>query len=157
LFLALLRGKPERIYWFLAICIPNKIVTDIIGTILIVAIFSIPYILYIIWGGILIGNSSIQMHVGFAILFLTIMFHSLLLSLLWWWGRKWRITKMAIVLALVSVVFLFAYLLAVIFLPSRFTYTGTTLIFMSMSFVFASLAHFEIDDLWNQISMSLFT
>lgn len=97
------------------------------------------------------------MHVGFAILFLTIALHSFLLSLLWWWVRKWRITKAAVILMLVSVVFLFGYLLAVIFLPSRFSYTGTTMIFMCMSFVFASLAHFEIDKMRNRISLGIFT
>ena len=149
IFLAFMRGKPERIYRICAFCIGNTLWTDIVGTLLIFIIFSIPFILYLIWGILLITKNELQPHIGVSILCLCVTFHCVILAVLWWWVRKWRITKMVVALTIVSVVFLFGYLLAVIFLPDHFTYTGTTMIFMCISFIFASLAHFEIDHLRN--------
>lgn len=149
LFLALLRGKPERIYKVCSYCIGNPIWTDIVGTLTIILVFGIPFLLYLIWGAVLISKSELQPHIGVSILCLCVTFHCAILGILWWWVRKWRITKMVISLTVVSVIFLFGYLLAVIFLPDHFSYTGTSMIFMCISFVFASLAHFEIDHLRN--------
>ena len=115
-----------------------------------------PFVLYIIWGIVLIAAEEVSYHVGFGITFLTISVHSLLLSVLSWWVRRWRVTIFMLVMGGTSIVFLFCYLFSVTFLPEIFSYTGTTAIFMSITFIFVSVAHFEIDLLKNKILIKSF-
>jgi hypothetical protein len=116
-----------------------------------------PFITYVIWGSILIADNNISNHVGFAIMMLTIAIHSIILTALNWWVRKWRMTVSIIVGASIGLVFLFGYLIAVIFIPDYFSYTGTTTIFMCLTFILVSVCHFEIDILRNKVSMRNFT
>ena len=59
-----------------------------------------------------------------------------------WYGHNWHLTVFTKIMLVGATITAFMYCLAVIFLPDYFTYNGTTAIFMSINFIFATLLIF---------------
>jgi hypothetical protein len=116
----------------------------------------LPFIVYIVWGALLTASSNVQNHYGFSIMFLTISVHFLSLAILTWKVRSWHLTFLVKASFLISLFFLFCYLLSVIFLPEYFSYTGITAIFMTLGFLFICIVHFLIDHMRNRVYIDSF-
>jgi len=154
IFLLLARGKPLRIYNWLAIL--TWIPAEILGTLILILLFVTPFIIYIIWGAIVIGLDSVPDHGGLALLFLPISIHSLVISATIWKTWKYRVTPGVVLFGVISIIFMIGYMMATIWIPDYFSYTGITIVFKCLSLIFVCLIHFFIDNFRNWINLDLF-
>lgn len=124
------------------------------GSVVLLLVILGPFFSYLVWGLVLIISDDIEYHIGFAIGCLLISAHLLLLSVMNWWVRKWRVTLLPFIGGICSVIFLFGYIFSVLYIPKHFSYTGTTMTYMTLTFIFVSIAHFEIDFLRKRVAMT---
>ena len=149
------KGKPS-IMWRWMSFVNHWLFVDITASIIVTLVMGLPFLLYSIWAIVLWAAPSLDNHIGFAVFFLLGGFHLIVLSGVVWWKRKWRLSGAIIISFVLAIIFLFGYLISVIFIPDYFSYTGTTSVFLCMTFIFISIAHFEVDHLRNRVSMSVF-
>jgi len=98
-------------------------------------VFAVPFILYFVWGIILVADDDVSSHIGFGIMFLLFSGHLFMLGILNWYSRKWRITIFNFTCLGFSLLFLWLYLVFVITLPEYFSFTGTSAVFLGMTFL----------------------
>jgi hypothetical protein len=110
-----------------------------------VVVFLLPFLLYIIWGALLLSDDILSSHVGLGIMFIGFTVNSLFLAFANWKGREWRITNYTRILLTMGFIALWAYLFSVIFIPSYFTYSGCSAIFFAFNLPFISAAFYSID------------
>ena len=115
------------------------------------SIFGVPFALYIAWGIVLIDDDQINPHVGFGILFLLFSVHLMVLGLLTWYIRRWRITLFSFICIGSSLFLLWLYLIFAVTTPKYFTYTGTSAVFLGFSFLPICYIHYRVDNLKNRV------
>ena len=74
---------------------------------------------------------------------LLISLHSVILYLVFWYNRRWKITKIVKIWCAMAVFFIWAYLISVISINKFFSYSGSTSVFMALSFASFSIIIYE--------------
>jgi len=83
---------------------------------------------------------SIQFGLGIALVGIFLLF--IFLAFSDWYGHKWHLTRLSKSLFIGATLAAFIYCFSVIFLPDYFSYNGTTAIFLSLNYIFATLLVF---------------
>jgi len=96
----------------------------------------------LIWGIYIACQADFSTQFGIGIALIGILLLFLFLGFCDWYGNSWQMTKFTMTMLIGSTLAAFMYCLVVIFLPEYFTYNGTTAIFMSLNYIFASLLIF---------------
>ncbi|CAI2386075.1 unnamed protein product [Moneuplotes crassus] len=155
IYLLFMKGKPERIHRYLS-CINVPWLVYLLNLTVLFLVFGVPFILYIIWGSLLIADDDVNSHVGFGVMFLLFAAHLFALGAINWYARKWRITLFNFGCLVLSIVFLWLYLIFVITLPDYFSFTGTSAVFLGLSFLPVCFIHYRIDSLKNKVEVQTY-
>lgn len=101
---------------------------------MLIAIMLIPTIIAFAWTGFLNAEESDTVRsagVGLTILFST----STLLAFSQWYGTKWSFNRIAGILLIIATLAGWVFVALTIFLPSNFSYSGTSAILLSANFL----------------------
>ena len=92
----------------------------------------------ILWGMLLTFNVAFTYQFGIGITLIIIFIVYIFVGVCDWYGHKWHVTPLTKFLFGASGIAAFLYCFVVIFLPSHFTYNGTTAIFLTFNYICAS-------------------
>ena len=138
-YLIFFKGRVDGIAVYLA-WIENKYAVDLLSFLIITWVMGIPYLIYIISGIHLAADG----HFEAVYIFLLLSLHSTILYLIFWNNRKWRITTFVKIWFWMAAIFIWVYLISVISLNKFFSYSGSTSVFMSLSFISIATIFYEI-------------
>ena len=106
----------------------------------------LPAIIFVVWGSFLASSKSFsyQSGIGVGLFGLFVLF--LQIGFLSWKDNDWLLNNQSVLYFIWATACIVLYFFIFIFLPSNYSYNGTTAIFMAFNFVFSTLMTYMKND-----------
>lgn len=111
---------------------------NVLSLLWVLTVVILPFLLIIVWGLRIAFHASFSYQFGLGLTMIGLFTLGVFLGFTNWYGHNWHMTGFTKFCFITAGVSASLYCLIVIFLPSYFTYNGTTAILLSFNFMAAS-------------------